>query len=139
MSLKKVAPSPRPFIGEFGLRAKGGINKPSYYSFGFITSAWQPTNSKRIKEHNCDEDHRWRYRCSRMEPGRSRPTGTTRTMELAFRDVPPNAKVSLQRVDSDHGNVLKQYAAMDKPVDPTPAQVEHSIAKRPYPHQANLR
>ena len=29
-------PIPKPFIGEFGLRAKGGINKPSYYSFGLL-------------------------------------------------------------------------------------------------------
>jgi xylan 1,4-beta-xylosidase len=49
--------------------------------------------------------------------------GTTRMMELIFRDVPPDAKVTLQRVDSDHGNVLKQYAAMGNPVDPTPEQV----------------
>ena len=44
-------------------------------------------------------------------------------MELIFRDVPPNAKVTLQSVDSDHGNVLPQYAAMGKPVYPTPDQV----------------
>ena len=29
-------PIPKPFIGEFGLRAKGGINKPSYYAWGLL-------------------------------------------------------------------------------------------------------
>ncbi len=29
-------PIPKPFIGEFGLRAKGGINKPSYYAFDLL-------------------------------------------------------------------------------------------------------
>src|SRR4051794_7625421 len=29
-------PIPKPFIGEFGLRAKGGINKPSFYAFGLL-------------------------------------------------------------------------------------------------------
>src|SRR3954453_14509134 len=29
-------PSPKPFIGEFGLRAKGGINKPSFYAFALL-------------------------------------------------------------------------------------------------------
>ena len=36
----------------------------------------------------------------------------------------PSARVSVERVDEQHGNVLKQYAAMGKPLDPTPAQVE---------------
>ena len=29
-------PVPRPFEGAFGLRAKGGINKPSYYAFALL-------------------------------------------------------------------------------------------------------
>ena len=29
-------PIPKPFIGMFGLRAKGGINKPSYYAWGLL-------------------------------------------------------------------------------------------------------
>ena len=29
-------PIPKPFIGMFGLRAKGGINKPSYYASGLL-------------------------------------------------------------------------------------------------------
>ena len=45
-------------------------------------------------------------------------------MELTFRSVPPNAKITIQRVDSDHGNVLKRYTAMGKPLNPTPDQVE---------------
>ena len=44
-------------------------------------------------------------------------------MELVFRGVPADAKVTLERVDSDHGNVLPHYQAMGKPLDPTPAQV----------------
>jgi xylan 1,4-beta-xylosidase len=31
--------------------------------------------------------------------------------------------VSIQRIDDDHGNVLKAYAAMGQPVDPTAEQV----------------
>ncbi len=29
-------PIPQPFVGMFGLRAKGGINKPSYYAYGLL-------------------------------------------------------------------------------------------------------
>ena len=36
MSLKKSGPIAKPFVGMFGLRAKGGINKPSYYAYGLL-------------------------------------------------------------------------------------------------------
>jgi xylan 1,4-beta-xylosidase len=45
-------------------------------------------------------------------------------MELVFQGVPADAKATLQRVDSQHGNVLPRYAAMGKPLDPTPDQVD---------------
>jgi xylan 1,4-beta-xylosidase len=45
-------------------------------------------------------------------------------MDLVFQRLPGNAKVTLQRVDSKHGNVLPWYFAMGTPLDPTPAQVE---------------
>jgi xylan 1,4-beta-xylosidase len=117
-------PIPRPFIGEFGLRAKGGINKPSYYSFGLLhqLGSQRIANASKnvIATKTADGDivvAAWNL----VDPDQH---GATRTMELTFRDVPANAKVTLQRVDDDHGNVLKQYAAMGKPVDPTPDQVE---------------
>jgi xylan 1,4-beta-xylosidase len=117
-------PIAKPFIGEFGLRAKGGINKPSYYSFGLL----HQLGSRRIANvsknilatKTADGDiavAAWNL----VDPDQH---GTTRTMEVTFHNVPPNAKITLQRVDSDHGNVLKQYAAMGKPGDPTPDQVE---------------
>ena len=134
-------PISRPFIGEFGLRAKGGINKPSYYSFGLL----HQLGSRRIA--NASKNiiatktaggdiavAAWNL----VDPDQQ---GTTRTMEITFRDVPPNSKVTLQRVDSDHGNVLKQYAAMNKPVDPTPAQVEQLNRETalPAPSQSTLK
>ena len=36
MYLKKAVPYAKPFEGQFGLRAKGGINKPSYYGFELL-------------------------------------------------------------------------------------------------------
>jgi xylan 1,4-beta-xylosidase len=64
----------------------------------------------------------------------------TQKMELDFHDVQANASVTLQRVDSKHGNVLPWYAAMGKPLDPTPAQVEqlNSETALPAPERAHL-
>jgi xylan 1,4-beta-xylosidase len=116
-------PIPKPFIGEFGLRAKGGINKPSYYSFDLLHQLGSlriASVSKNIIATKTADGNLTVAAWNLVDPGQS---GTTRMMELVFRDVPRNAKVTLQSVDSDHGNVLKQYAAMGKPIAPTPEQV----------------
>jgi xylan 1,4-beta-xylosidase len=134
-------PISRPFIGEFGLRAKGGINKPSYYSFGLLHQLGnrriENTSKNIIATKTTDGDiavAAWNL----VDPDQQ---GTTHTMEITFRDVPLNAKVTLQHVDSDHGNVLRQYAAMNKPVDPTPAQVEQLNRETalPAPSQSTLK
>jgi xylan 1,4-beta-xylosidase len=116
-------PIPKPFIGEFGLRAKGGINKPSYYSFGLLHQLGNQriaTGSKNVIATMTTDGDIALIAWNLVDPDQH---GTTRTMELTFHDVPPNARVTLQSVDSDHGNVLKQYAAMGNPVYPTPDQV----------------
>jgi xylan 1,4-beta-xylosidase len=134
-------PIPKPFIGEFGLRAKGGINKPSYYSFGLLHQLGNrriaSTSKNIIATKTTDGDivvAAWNL----VDPDQH---GSIRTMEVLFRDAPPNAKVTLQSVDSDHGNVLKQYAAMGKPVYPTPDQVAQLNRETalPEPKQSTLK
>ncbi len=117
-------PIPQPFIGMFGLRAKGGINKPSYYAYGLL----HQLGDRRLA--NSADDvivtktaggalaiAAWNL----VDPGQQ---GEEKTIRLTFTHVPTDARVSIQRVDADHGNVLKAYAAMGRPVDPTPSQVE---------------
>jgi xylan 1,4-beta-xylosidase len=67
--------------------------------------------------------------------------GATRDVELTFRNVPATARVTIQRVDQDHGNVLPKYAAMGKPLDPTPDQVEQLNRETtlPAPEALNLQ
>jgi len=117
-------PIPKPFRGEFGLRAKGGINKPSYY-------AWELMHQLGDQRINNDEKNAIITRTSNgglavivwnlVDPDKH---GETRTVQLALSHVAPDARVTIQRVDEEHGNVLKRYQAMGSPVDPTPAQVE---------------
>ena len=67
-------------------------------------------------------------------------TGADKTMRLVFRNVPADARATIQRVDSDHGNVLKEYAAMGEPIYPTPAQVQQLNRETalPAPEQTHL-
>jgi xylan 1,4-beta-xylosidase len=117
-------PIPKPFEGEFGLRAKGGINKPSYYGFELLHHLGDQrlaNASKNVIVTTSIAGDLLIAAWNLVDPGRH---GAARTMELIFQGVSANANVTLQRVDSKHGNVLPRYAAMGKPVDPTPGQVE---------------
>jgi len=51
----------------------------------------------------------------------------------------PDARVTIQRIDDQHGNVLPEYAAMGAPLDPTPAQVEQMNRATTLPAPAEER
>jgi xylan 1,4-beta-xylosidase len=117
-------PIPQPFEGEFGLRAKGGINKPSYYDFALLHQLGDRRianpSSNVIVTRRSDGTLAvavWNL----VDPGK---TGTAKNIQLRFRGLPADAKVSISRVDDDHGNTLAAYKAMGSPVDPTEAQVK---------------
>ena len=73
-----------------------------------------------------------------VEPDQS---GSTQAIDLIFRGVPTAAGVTIQRVDEEHGNVLKHYAAMGKPLNPTPAQIEqlNRESALPAPERTRLQ
>lgn len=117
-------PIDKPFVGAFGLRAKGGINKPSYYDFGLLhqlgDQRMENAATDTIVTKTADGGlavAAWNL----VDPDKH---GSTKTIDFVFHGVKPSATVTVQRVDDNHGNVLKQYAAMGSPDDPTPAQVD---------------
>lgn len=131
---------PLPFQGHFGLRAKGGINKPSYYGFALLHQLGNQrlaNSSHDVIVTKASDGSLAIAAWNLVDPGEQ---GTTRTMEITFQGVPPSAPVTLQRVDSNHGNVLKWYDAMGRPVDPTPSQVDelNRESALPPPQQTRL-
>lgn len=134
-------PIPRPFVGGFGLRARGGINKPSFYAFALLhklgteriasssknvivtrngdgslaVAAWNIQDPRPIAWPPKESDAAWVHTRDGLD-------GPTHTMELTFRNVPPNAKVTIQRVDETHGNVLPLFRKMGSPDSPTEEQ-----------------
>ena len=135
-------PGVQPFQGAFGLRAEGGINKPSFYDFALLhqlgnnrIAATSPNVIVTTKEDGSLALAAWNI----VDPGSvpelartpDEPTpqlagtaGPTRTLELEFSGVAANAEVSISRVDAKHGNVLPFFYAMKAPHYPTPQQVE---------------
>jgi xylan 1,4-beta-xylosidase len=133
-------PLAKPFIGMFGLRAKGGINKPDYYAYGLLHQLGDErmvSSSKDVIVTRTADGSLAIAAWNLVDPGQQ---GATETMQLDFAHVPANARVSIQRVDSDHGNVLKEYKAMGSPLDPTPAQVDELNRETalPSPEETHL-
>ena len=134
-------PIARPFEGQFGLRAKGGINRPSYYAYGLLHELGDKLIASPSKNVIVTQRANGELAIAAWNLVDPDQNGTTQTLTLEFRNVPSDARVSIQRVDDDHGNVLKEYAAMGRPLDPTPAQVEqlnHRTAL-PAPEDARLQ
>ncbi len=117
-------PIPKPFVGMFGLRAKGGINKPSYYAYGLLHNLGDRRIANDAQDAIVTKTAQGALAVAVWNLADPGTTGRDETVMLRIRHVAPDAAVTVARVDSDHGNVLPKYAAMGSPHDPTPAQVE---------------
>jgi len=133
-------PIPKPFVGMFGLRAKGGINKPSYYAWGLL---------HQLGDQRIDNDAKDAIVTRTADGGVAAVVWNlvdpdqhsgSRTIQLSFSHLKPDARVSIERIDDEHGNVLKNFKAMGSPLDPTPAQVEQLNRETmlPAPEETHL-
>jgi xylan 1,4-beta-xylosidase len=117
-------PIAKPFEGQFGLRAKGGINKPSFYAYELLHRLGDNRIANTSNHIIATETANGGLAIAAWNLVDPDQHGKTQTMNIEFLHVPSDARVTIQRVDDDHGNVLKVYAAMGRPLDPTPDQVE---------------
>jgi len=117
-------PIEKPFVGMFGLRAKGGINKPSYYAYGLLHQLGDTRLGNTSKDVIVTKTAAGGLAIAAWNLVDPRQHGSTQVIDFAFGHVALDARVTIERVDADHGNVLKAYAAMGQPPDPTPAQAE---------------
>jgi xylan 1,4-beta-xylosidase len=117
-------PIAKPFEGMFGLRAKGGINKPSYYAYGLLHELGSERIANASKNVIVTKTSNGGLAIAAWNLVDPDQHGSTKVMNLDFNHVNPDARVSIQRIDDEHGNVLKRFAAMGAPLDPTSAQAE---------------
>jgi xylan 1,4-beta-xylosidase len=138
---EEAGPNPGPFTGGFGLRAYGGINKPSYYAFELLHELGHerlanPSHSAIVTRTRAGAlvIALWNL----VDPGLQ---GRPKTIRLEVSGVPADAPVAIQRVDHNHGNVLPIYRAMGSPRYPTPKQVAEMNAATalPAPELVHLR
>ncbi len=121
---EESGPLAKPFVGMFGLRAKGGINKPVFYAYELLHELGDrrlANPSKNVLVTKMENGGLAIAAWNLVDPDAQ---GSDTTIQLDLRHIAATARASIQRIDSDNGNVLKEYAAMGRPLDPTPAQVE---------------
>jgi xylan 1,4-beta-xylosidase len=135
-------PAERPFNGSFGLRASGGINKPSFYDFSLLhkLGSERYANASRNVLVTKRTDGKlaiaiWNL----VDPdAQLRPD---REVTLALNGVSPTTVVTIERVDATHGNPLPAYVDMGSPQYPTPAQVEqlNQATALPAPERQKIK
>jgi xylan 1,4-beta-xylosidase len=116
-------PIPKPFEGHFGLRAEGGINKPSYYDFALLHTL----GTQRLGNPSPDAIVTRRSDgalvlavWNLVDPDQ---TGNARSLTLKFSNVPDDAGITMRQVDAAHSNTLAAYKALGSPEYPTEEQV----------------
>lgn len=138
---EESGPSKEPFVGMYGLRAYGGINKPSYYDYGLLHQlghARLANPSKHALVTRTRDGGLSIAVWNLVDPGKH---GQTKTMRLVLKGLGPNAAVSIERVDDEYGNVLPIYKSMGSPIYPTPTQVAqmNEATALPAPETAHLK
>ena len=134
-------PSRQPFHGLFGLRASFGINKASFYDFALL----HHLGNERLANPSHDAivtrlpDGTLSVAVWNLASVAAPPqSATDHKMTLHFAGIAADSPVSLQRVDDDHSNVLKIYAAMGSPQYPTRAQTQQMNAGTALPAPEQL-
>ena len=134
-------PAAHPFDGSFGLRAEGGINKPSFYDFALLHLLGSERYA--VASHNALVTARsdgklviavWNLVDPEALP---RPE---KTVLLTLRGVSPKAAITVEQVDAAHGNPLPAYVLMGSPQYPTPTQVDllNQASALPPPQREHL-
>jgi xylan 1,4-beta-xylosidase len=137
-------PGPRPFIGQFGLRAQFGINKPSYYGFALLHQLGDKrlaNPSSNVIVTKAADGTLLIAAWNLVDPAPEiLNKAHSTTITLSIRNTAPNAHAAIQRVDTEHGNVLPKFAAIGSPDYPTPQQVEQLNRETalPAPEETHL-
>ncbi len=130
-------PAPKPFEGQFGLRAEFGINKPSFYDFALLHKLGDKriaNESKNVIVTKSADGAVMIAAWNIVDPAENgQPDATltakNKTMRIEVKGVKADASYTVERVDHEHGNVLPIYKAMGSPLNPTPGQVEEMNRK----------
>ncbi|MGC2161163.1 MAG: glycosyl hydrolase family 39 [Silvibacterium sp.] len=112
-----------PFYGGYGLIAEDDIPKPAFNAFAMLHAL----GDERIAEPEDDvlvtrrkDGSLVMAAWNLVEPG---ATGSDKTITLTLKSVAPDARVTIERSDAQHGDTLAAWDRMGKPQYPSQAQI----------------
>jgi xylan 1,4-beta-xylosidase len=118
-----------PFYGGFGLIAERGVPKPAFNAFALLHKLGNhliPVESDRSLVTQRDDGTLvialWNYAAPDAEELPDRHFAVELDGKYA------GSHVTIWRLDHEHGNALRSYAAMDRPTSPTRAQIAELTA-----------
>jgi len=117
-------PATKPFDGQFGLRATGGINKPSFYDFALLHELGTQRIANAAHDAIVTKLANGSLVIAVWNLADEGKTPQAKQVTLVIQGVPKNARVSIQQVDEEHSNTLKAYERLGSPAYPKPVQVE---------------
>jgi xylan 1,4-beta-xylosidase len=131
----------KPFYGGYGLIAEYGLPKPAFNAFKMLhmlgTTKIPATGDDILATKRDDGSLAvavWNLSATGI--------GTQpKDMVLQLKDTKGKKRASIYRLDADHGSLLKTYAAMGSPVNPTREQIAklRDAAKLPAPEMVAIQ
>jgi xylan 1,4-beta-xylosidase len=114
-----------PFTGGFGLITADQIKKPSFYDFALLHALGDERLSNPAKNLLVTrrKDGTLVVAAWNLVDMDKLAEGKPQTLTLDFKGLPKSSRVSIQRVDAEHGNPLPLYRSMGSPASPTQAQI----------------
>jgi xylan 1,4-beta-xylosidase len=138
-----------PFYGGYGLIAERSIPKPAYNAFALLHKLGDrridvPSESA-LATKRADGTLAialWNY-AEPKETTADQPKGLdssqpAKHFEIRIENAAARAVAKIWRVDSDHGNVIREYDLMGRPNFPTPSQIDSLKAAAQLPEPENL-
>jgi xylan 1,4-beta-xylosidase len=120
---EEQGPVKTPFYGGYGLIAEDGIPKPSFNAFAMLHELGdqriaEPENNVLVTRR--DDGTLVMAAWNLVEPDAK---GSDKEVTLNLKGVAPDAQVSIERSDTQHGDTLAAWDKMGKPRFPTPKQI----------------
>jgi len=130
----------QPFYGGFGLIAEDDLPKPAFNAFKLLHKLGDqriPLDSKSALVTKRSDGSLVIAVWNLFPPSEA---GQPKTITINLKDSNPNRRVRIFRVDATHGSLLSAYAAVGRPVSPTPKQAAElrRAAELPAPEEGTI-
>ena len=114
----------QPFYGGYGLIAEGGLPKPAFNAFKLLHQLGDQRIAVDSQSALATKRRDGTIVTAIWNERMPNEVGEAKQFKFAIRGLEGDHMALISRLDSTHGSILREYAAMGKPVDPTRAQIE---------------